>query len=84
VNCAGIPNGTFCNEGVDSYTSLPIGTGAAATCRSGEVPIYRVFRAPPRYVDDGNHRYLNNASMYSYMVNDLGWSGESINFCARP
>ena len=62
----------------------PIGTGAGATCRVGEVPIYRVFRGPPRYVDDGNHRYLTNASMYIYMVNGLGWTAESINFCAKP
>ena len=83
-NCQGIANGTFCNEGIDSYVAIPTGTGANAFCRTGEVPIYRVFRASPRYVDDGNHRYLNNASMYSYMINSLGWAGESINFCAKP
>ncbi len=84
LNCAGIPNGTFCNEGTDSFVSIPIGTGASAACASGLQPIYRVFRAPPRYVDDGNHRYLNNRAMYDYMVGDQGWSGESINFCAKP
>ena len=84
LNCAGIANGTFCNEGTDSFIAIPSGTGAAATCLGSQQPIYRVFRAPPRYVDDGNHRYLNNRAMYDYMVNDLGWAGESINFCARP
>ena len=84
LNCQGIANGTFCNEGIDSYVAIPIGTGTGATCRVGEVPIYRVFRGPPRYVDDGNHRYLTNTSMYIYMVNGLGWTAESINFCAKP
>ncbi len=84
VNCQGLPNGTFCNEGTDSYVAIPIGTGAGAQCRAGESPIYRVFRGAPRYIDDGNHRYVTNASMYSYMVNELGWLGESINFCAKP
>ena len=83
-NCQGIANGTFCNEGIDSYVAIPTGTGTSAVCKTGEVPIYRVFRGSPRYIDDGNHRYLNNASLYSYMVNGLGWSGESINFCAKP
>ena len=81
--CTGA-TGTFCNEGIDSYISLPIGTGAGATCLTGEIPIYRAFRGTPRYVDDGNHRYLTNASMYNYMVSELGWTGEAINFCARP
>ena len=81
--CTGA-TGTFCNEGIDSYISLPIGTGAGATCLTGEVPIYRAFRGTPRYVDDGNHRYLTNASMYGYMTTELGWTGEAINFCAKP
>ena len=81
--CTGA-TGTFCNEGIDSYIAPPIGTGASATCLTGEVPIYRAFRGSPRYFDDGNHRYLTNFAMYSYMVNELGWSGEAINFCARP
>ena len=77
-------NGTFCNEGIDSYTGIPIGTGAGATCPAGQLPIFRAFRASPRYVDDGNHRYLTNRSMYDYMVGELGWNGEFINFCAKP
>ncbi|MBL8309468.1 MAG: hypothetical protein JNL19_03500 [Burkholderiales bacterium] len=81
ANCAGVPNGYFCNEGIDSYISMPIGTGSAATCASGLLPVYRVFRTA---TDDANHRYLTNGTMYSYMVNDQGWAGESIAFCARP
>lgn len=81
TNCAGVPNGYFCNEGIDSYVALPIGTGASATCLATEIPIYRVFRTA---FDDANHRYLTNFAMYQYMVNDQGWSGEYVNFCAKP
>lgn len=84
TNCAGVPNGFFCNEGIDSYVALPIGTGASATCVGTEVPIYRVFRGPPNFVDDANHRYLTSFGMYQYMVSDQGWTGEAINFCAKP
>lgn len=84
TNCTGVPNGFFCNEGIDSYVALPIGTGASATCIGTEVPIYRVFRGTPNFVDDANHRYLTNLGMYQYMVNDQGWTGEAINFCAKP
>jgi len=80
TNCTGVPNTYFCNEGIDSYIALPVGTGTSATCFAGETPIYRVFRTA---FDDANHRYLTNAGMYQYMVNDQGWSGESINFCAK-
>jgi hypothetical protein len=82
--CDTTPNGYFCNEGTDSYIASPIKTGNVSDCLASEQKIYRVFRGTPRYVDDGNHRYLNNLSMYNYMVNDLGWIGESVNFCAKP
>ena len=82
--CDNVPNGYFCNEGTDSYIASPIKTGAVSDCLSTEQKIYRVFRGTPRYVDDGNHRYLTNAAMYNYMVGDLGWIGESVNFCAKP
>ena len=81
--CTGVRN-TFCNEGIDSYVAPPIGTGVSATCLSTEQPIYRAFRGTPRYVDDGNHRYLTNAAMYNYMVGELGWNGEATAFCAKP
>ena len=65
LRAAGVPNTYFCNEGIDSYVAAPIGTGTSASCLSGEQPIYRAFRGA---TDDGNHRYLVNSSMYSYMV----------------
>ncbi len=80
--CSTMPNGYFCNEGIDSYVAAPIGTGTSRSCLSGEQPIYRTFRATP--ADDGNHRYLNSATMYNYMVSDQGWDGEGIAFCAKP
>jgi len=80
TNCTGVPNGFFCNEGIDSYVALPVGTGSGASCFAGEIPIYRVFRTSP---DDGNHRYLTNSGMYQYMVTDQGWAGEFVNFCAK-
>ena len=82
--CDTVPNGFFCNEGTDSYIASPIKTGNVSDCLSNEQKIYRVFRGAPRYVDDGNHRYVTNADIYNYMVGDLGWTGESINFCAKP
>lgn len=81
--CATMPNQYYCNEGIDSFVATPVGSGANVSCLSGEQPIYRVFRGEPRFVDDGNHRYLTDTAMYGYMVNDLGWSGEGIAFCAR-
>ncbi len=83
ADCVGVPNGYFCNEGIDSYIALPIGFGTSATCLSTEQKIYRVFRANPPYVDDANHRYVTNEAMYNYMVADQRWSGEAVNFCAK-
>lgn len=82
--CDNVPNGFYCNEGTDSYIASPIKTGNVVDCLSNEQKIYRVFRGAPRYVDDGNHRYVTNADIYNYMVGDLGWTGEYINFCAKP
>lgn len=85
AGCNGVPNGFFCNEGTDSYILPPIGAGASGTCQANEQKIYRTFRAnSARYNDDGNHRYLTNPSMFSYMVNDLGWANEGVAFCAKP
>ena len=81
LNCTDVPTKFFCNEGIDSFIALPIGVGAAATCLPGEQKIWRAFRARP--ADDGNHRYLTNQAMYDYMVNEMGWDGEFVNFCAR-
>lgn len=80
-DCSSVPNTFFCNEGIDSFISLPIGLGAASTCLAGEQKIWRAYRASP--ADDGNHRYLNNQAMYDYMVNEQKWNGEFVNFCAK-
>lgn len=82
--CDTVPNGFFCNEGTDSYIALPIKTANVAECLTGEKNISRVFRGPPRYIDDGNHRYTTDADTYDYMVRDSGWIGEGVNFCAKP
>ena len=82
TNCSDVPNKFFCNEGIDSFIALPIGVGAVATCPAGQQPIWRAFRSRPG--DDGNHRYLTNQAMYDYMVKEMGWDGEFINFCAKP
>ncbi len=82
--CTTVPNGFFCNEGTDSYIALPIKTANVAECLPGEKSISRVFRGPPRYIDDANHRYTTDADTYDYMVRDLGWIGDGVNFCAKP
>jgi hypothetical protein len=81
ANCAGVPNGYFCNEGTDSFIAPPIGSGPTATCAVGEVRVWRVFRARP--TDDANHRYVTSAGLYDYMVGELGWNAEFVNMCAR-
>ena len=82
ISCIDVPDRFFCNEGIDSFIALPVGVGAAAACLPGQQPIWRAFRSRP--ADDGNHRYLTNRAMYDYMVNEMGWDGEFINFCAKP
>ena len=82
ANCAGVPDGFFCNEGIDSYIALPIGTTTATACLSNEQKVFRVFRDNPPFVDDANHRYLTNETMYNYMVADQRWRGEGVAFCA--
>lgn len=82
ANCAGVPNGFFCNEGIDSYIALPIGATTATACLSNEQKVFRVFRDNPPFVDDANHRYLTNETMYNYMVADQRWRGEGVAFCA--
>ena len=82
ANCTGVPNGFFCNEGIDSYIALPIGSTTATACLSNEQKVFRVFRDNPPFVDDANHRYLTNETMYNYMVADQRWRGEGVAFCA--
>lgn len=83
--CDGVPNGYFCNEGTDSFIAPPLLSAGINTCLDSERKIYRVFRADSaRYPNDVNHRYLTDATMYAYMVNDLGWAAEGVALCATP
>ena len=83
--CSGVPNPLFCNEGTDSFVAPPLLSAGVNTCLDSERKIYRTFRADSaRYFNDGNHRYLTDAAMYNYMVNDLGWAAEGVAFCAKP
>ena len=80
-----MPNTFFCNEGTDSFVAPPIVAAGVNPCLASERKIYRTFRADSaRYFNDGNHRYLTDATMYDYMVNDLGWAAEGVAFCATP
>ena len=65
-------------EGVEGYA---IPKSAAGTCPSGTRPIYRAFKGPPRYVDDGNHRFSTSLAQHQDMVNRLGWTDEGVVFC---
>ncbi len=66
-------------EGVEGYAVLP---DAAGNCPAGTAPIYRAFKGPPRYVDDGNHRFSASLAQHQDMVSRLGWSDEGVVFCA--
>ncbi len=66
-------------EGVEGYAVLPDATGK---CPAGTAPIYRAFKGPPRYVDDGNHRFSTSLAQHQDMVTRLGWADEGIAFCA--
>jgi hypothetical protein len=65
-------------EGVEGYA---IPKSAAGGCPSGTLPIYRAFKGPPRYVDDGNHRFSTSLTQHQDMVNRLGWTDEGVVFC---
>ncbi len=65
-------------EGVEGYA---IPKTAAGICPAGTLPIYRAFKGPPRYVDDGNHRFSTSLAQHQDMVNRLGWTDEGVVFC---
>jgi hypothetical protein len=65
-------------EGVEGYA---VPTSSAGACPSGTTPIYRAFKGPPRYVDDGNHRFSNTLAQHQDMVNRLGWTDDGVVFC---
>lgn len=65
-------------EGVEGFA---IAKSASGLCPSDTVPIYRAFKGPPRYVDDGNHRFSTSLALHQDMVARLGWIDEGIAFC---
>jgi len=71
-------NGKPYLEGVEGYA---IPKAADGSCPAGSTPIYRAFKGPPRYIDDGNHRFSNSLALHQDMVNRLGWADEGVVFC---
>jgi hypothetical protein len=65
-------------EGIEGYAVAPDATG---NCPSGTNPIYRSFKAAPRYPDDGNHRFSADLATHRDMVSRLGWVDEGVVFC---
>lgn len=65
-------------ESVEGYA---VPRTAAGTCPNGTSAIYRAFKGPPRYVDDGNHRFSTSLAQHQDMVNRLGWTDEGVVFC---
>ena len=65
-------------EGVEGYA---VPKTAAGVCPSETVPIYRAFKGPPLYMDDGNHRFSTSLALHQDMVSRLGWTDEGVVFC---
>ncbi len=65
-------------EGVEGYA---IPKNASGSCPTGTTPIYRAFKGPPNFVDDGNHRFSASLTQHQDMVNRLGWTDEGVVFC---
>ena len=65
-------------EGVEGYA---IPKNSAGACPADTIPVYRAFKGPPSFVDDGNHRFSISLTQHQDMVNRLGWSDEGIVFC---
>jgi hypothetical protein len=68
------------DEGVDSYAYLPVVEGVGGSCAAGLVPVYRIYRGEPQFVDNGNHRFTTDTAIYNSFV-ALGWAGEGVKFC---
>jgi len=68
-------------EGIEGHA---FALRADGTCPASTVPVYRSFKAPPRYVDDGNHRFTTSLAIHRDMVERLGWADEGVRFCALP
>ena len=65
-------------EGVEGHV---VPRSGATSCPVGTIPVYRAFKGPPRYVDDGNHRFSVSLAQHQDMVNRLGWTDEGVVFC---
>ena len=68
------------NEGIDSYAFAPLVEGVGGSCGTGQVPVFRIFRGPTRFPDNGNHRFTTDVAVYNSFV-ALGWDGEGVKFC---
>lgn len=68
------------NEGVDSYAFAPLVEGVGGSCVAGQIPVFRIFRGPARFPDNGNHRFTTDTAVYNSFV-ALGWDGEGVKFC---
>ncbi|MFN3629098.1 MAG: IPT/TIG domain-containing protein [Casimicrobiaceae bacterium] len=68
-------------EGIEGH-AFPL--RADGTCPPPSIPVYRAFKAAPRYPDDGNHRFTTSLAIHRDMVDRLGWVDEGVRFCALP
>ena len=63
-------------EGVEGYV-IPQANGA---CPDSSTPIYRLFKAAPRFIDQANHRFATTQAIRQQMI-ALGWLDEGVVFC---
>ncbi|MBL8310961.1 MAG: choice-of-anchor D domain-containing protein [Burkholderiales bacterium] len=68
------------NEGSDAWAYAPVIEGVGGSCASGQLPVYRLFRAAAKFPDDPNHRFTTSRVLYDQFV-ALGWDGEGVKFC---
>ncbi len=65
---------------LESIEGYAVPKTVAGACPSGTSPIYRAFKGPPTFVDDGNHRFSTTLAQHQDMVR-LGWTDEGVVFC---
>jgi hypothetical protein len=75
-------------EGLAFSATPPSGTGAARSCASGLLPVYRVYNNAisngVKHAWDSNHRYGTDKSALDAFAASNGWTVEGIAFCASP
>jgi Repeat of unknown function (DUF5648) len=69
------------NEGVDAYAFAPVVEGVGGSCAPSQTPVFRIFRGPARFPDNGNHRFTTDTAVYNSFVAS-GWDDEGVKFCA--